>query len=74
MSTFIALYRGHTVGEARLVAVSADPQLVSDFAAQLLQQPFPAEDAGDPVRTSIEEGRRHALRLVANEGEGHDAA
>jgi hypothetical protein len=27
MNTFVAIYRGRTIAEARLVALSADPQL-----------------------------------------------
>ena len=30
MPTFLAVYRGRTVAEARMVAVSADPSLVAD--------------------------------------------
>ncbi len=48
-----------------MVAVSADPRLVGDFATRLLgQAPGPEED---PVVASIEEGRRRALRIVADE-------
>ncbi len=65
MTSFLALYRGETVGAAKMVAVSADPRLVGDFAARLLgQAPGPEED---PVVASIEEGRRRALRIVADE-------
>ncbi len=65
MTTFLALYRGETVGAAKMVAVSADPRLVGDFATRLLgQAPGPEED---PVVASIEEGRRRALRIVADE-------
>lgn len=39
MTSFIALYRGETVSGARIVALSADPQLVRDFAARLLESP-----------------------------------
>lgn len=39
MTSFIALYRGKTVSGARIVALSADPQLVRDFAARLLESP-----------------------------------
>ncbi len=75
MSSFLALYRGRSVAEARMVAVSADPALVADFASRLLQQPAePAEGADDPVITSIERARRKALRLISQEsrrgGEG----
>jgi len=39
VTSFIALYRGETVSGARIVALSADPQLVRDFAARLLESP-----------------------------------
>ncbi len=32
---FIALYRGQTVAEARLVAVTAEPEIVSRFVREL---------------------------------------
>lgn len=32
---FIALYRGQTVAEAQLVAVTAEPRIVSRFLAEL---------------------------------------
>jgi len=38
-SFIIALYRGETVSGARIVALSADRQLVRDFAARLLGSP-----------------------------------
>jgi hypothetical protein len=37
MSEFVALYRGRTVSDARLVAVSAEPKLVRRFFAELLE-------------------------------------
>lgn len=67
MSTFLALYRGETIGEAKLVAVSADPATVAEFAARLLHQPPSAEDSPDPVLLSVERGRRQALRRIATE-------
>jgi len=39
VTSFIALYRGETVSGARIVALSADPQLVRDFATRLLESP-----------------------------------
>jgi hypothetical protein len=36
MSDFVALYRGRTVSDAQLVAVSAEPGLVRRFFAELL--------------------------------------
>lgn len=53
MTAFIALYRGETVSAAQLIAVTADPTLVRDFAAKLVSDnPGPDED------------RRRDLRLV----------
>jgi hypothetical protein len=36
MTTFLALYCGRTVAEAKMVAVTADPVLVATVAAHLL--------------------------------------
>ena len=65
MTTFLALYRGQTVAEAQLVAVTADPTLVADFSTRLLTAQ--AEKATDPVIEKLEEGRRSALRLIRRE-------
>ena len=65
MTTFLALYRGNTVADAKMVAVSADPSLVAMVAAQLLESPQPEDH--DPVVTALTRGRRHALRLIAQE-------
>jgi hypothetical protein len=71
MATFLALYRGDTVGKAQLIAVSADPATVADFATRLLRQPPQTGDSSpDPVLASIERGRRQALRLIARGGAG----
>ena len=37
MTDFVALYRGRTVSDAMLVAVSAEPRLVRRFLAELLE-------------------------------------
>ncbi|PLS87171.1 MAG: hypothetical protein CYG60_03355 [Actinobacteria bacterium] len=39
MADFVALYRGRTVAEAELVAVSAAPSLVRRFIAEFLGEP-----------------------------------
>lgn len=70
MSSFLALYRGDSIGSSKLVAVSADPATVSEFAERLLRQPINAEREPDPVLLPIERGRRRALRVVAREGKG----
>ena len=65
MYTFQALYRGHTIGDAKLVIASADAALIADFAARLLGQQGSEEH--DPVVHTLEEGRRGALRAVLRE-------
>lgn len=54
MSDFIALYRGRTVAEAELVAVTAEPRLVRRFFLELLDVPEEGQTEkpkkhGDPV-------------------------
>jgi hypothetical protein len=66
MATFIAVYRGENITEAKLVAVSAEPELVSHVATKLLQAPSPGS-MEDSVLTAIEQGRRRALRLIKKE-------
>ena len=65
MTSFIALYRGETVSGARIVALSADPQLVRDFAARLLESP-PEPHTGLESSGDIE---RQMPRTAKLEGE-----
>jgi hypothetical protein len=53
MTSFIALYRGDTVSGAKLVALTADRDLVQDFGTKLLGW------ADEP-----DEAPQHGLRLV----------
>jgi hypothetical protein len=64
MTTFVALYRGQTIAEARLIAVSADPALVSEVSAHLLDASVSTED---PVIRRLEHGRVAALQLLKRE-------
>ena len=65
MPTFLAVYRGRTIGEARMVAVTADPGLVAEVVDRLLSHPQMGDD--DPVVRTIECGRVTALRLIQYE-------
>jgi hypothetical protein len=65
LTNFIALYRGETVSSAKIVAVSADTDLVADFASRMLHREEETED--DPVVQSLDVGRREALRLISEE-------
>lgn len=70
MKSFIALYRGPTVSEARLVSASGDAALVAYVATRLLEMPSEEDD----VLAPIEAGRRQALRLVLVETESEKLA
>ena len=63
-TTFLALYRGESVGGAKLLALTAEPEIVSEFARWLLDR---SEAEADPVALELERGRRRALRLVRDE-------
>jgi len=65
MTTFLAVYRGKAIAEAKMVAVTADPELVAAVVTRLLDTPPPHN--ADPVITSLERGRRGALRLIKQE-------
>jgi hypothetical protein len=56
LTDFIALYRGRTVSDAELVAVSAEPRLVGRFFAELLGKPEPKHEAeeAEPTRPVLE--------------------
>jgi hypothetical protein len=64
MSDFVALYRGRTVSDARLVAVSAEPRLVRRFFAELLEE-------GDASKGRDKERSTSSLELVRGET-GHE--
>ncbi len=64
MTNFIALYRGRTVADAELVAVSAEPGVVARFFEELLgESPEYEENPGAAPLMH----RRMALRPVGNE-------
>jgi hypothetical protein len=65
MTSFLAIYRGKSIGEAALIAVSADPALVAEVSSKLLQNKNNHEDK---VISEIENGKRSALSLIAQEG------
>lgn len=68
MTTFLALYRGTSIADSEIVAVSAEPDLVADVAARLLNDARGRSPA-DPILAAQEQGRRRALRLVCKEVE-----
>jgi hypothetical protein len=65
-STFIAVYRGRTASDARLVAVSSDPNMVSIVVGQILADQND-RSGDDPVVDPIDRARRQGLRLIQRE-------
>jgi hypothetical protein len=64
--TFVALYRGPTIGDACVVGVSINPDLAALVAETILSQS--QDPAGkDPVLDALNSGRRTALRLIVAE-------
>ena len=66
MVSFVALYRGDHLRTAELVAVTADPEITSQVAEQLLSddRTKPPENF-DPVLEGLHSGRAHALKLMS---------
>jgi hypothetical protein len=58
LADFVALYRGRTVSEAEIVALSAEPRLVRRFIAELLVESEPDEESEDAASSPA------ALELV----------
>jgi hypothetical protein len=67
LTTFLALYRGESVAAAKLLALTAEPELVLEFAERMLDRP--EEQEPDAVLAELKHGRRRALRLVRGEAQ-----
>jgi hypothetical protein len=52
VTTFVAVYRGTSVSDARLLAVSSDPSLVAQFVGELVGEEADTEvqDERAPLR------------------------
>lgn len=73
MPTFIAVYRGKTIADARLISASSDPGIVSEVVARLLSdEQREIERASDPVLRPLAEGRRDSLRLIVEGQAGEE--
>jgi len=62
--SFLTLYRGRTLEDAQLVAISTNNHIIKDFAERLLQE---RDDEPDPALNAIRQGKRHALRIIKKE-------
>lgn len=67
MTTFLAIYRGKTISDARLVGVSINPQLVQLVAQRMTEDEGASEvnNGQDPVLASLKEGQARALKAIA---------
>ena len=70
-TSFLALYRGETVSGARIIALSADPAIVREFTARLLENnPRSREELGPHDGDE----RRQALRVVRDGKDLHGSS
>ena len=63
MVTFLALYRGRNVHEARLIAATTDAGLLQSVAARLLEMGL--GEPHDDVLAALDSGQQQALQLIA---------
>jgi hypothetical protein len=66
VTSFVALYRGHSIASAELVAVTADRGVVAQVATLLLDHPQFASSE-DPAIAGIARAKRRALAVVGRE-------
>lgn len=67
MATFLALYRGKTIGEAEIIGVTNDHELVASVALGLLKNPTGNREIGDEAVKAVRKGRRRALKIISEE-------
>ena len=61
--SFLTLYRGRTLEDAQLVAISTNDQIIKDFAERLLSE---RDHEPDAALNAIRQGKRRALRIIKN--------
>lgn len=71
MKSFLILMRGRSPESATMIAATANPHLVREFADRVLDAPddplTTPGDVSDDVEEAVAEGRRDALELVRDE-------
>ena len=63
---FVALYSGRSIGEACILAASADPELVALLADRMLTG-IDTRHTSDPLQKLVQDGRRRALQRILKE-------
>ncbi len=64
MYTFVSIHRGKTPSDAKLIAATIDPQIVTYVAERLLSQN--EQQNADLILEDLNHGRRRALKRIAN--------
>ena len=73
MTTFLAIYRGRSIREAEIVAVTTDPAFVREVAGRILQTTSQTTtDESDPVLRVIKRGRKSALKMIVGNAKEND--
>lgn len=62
MTRFVALYSGSSINEAKLIAITGDPEAVRAVAGHALKEL--RRTPSDPASRAMDEGRRKALQSV----------
>ncbi len=71
MLSFLALYRGNTLRDAEVMALSSAPEIIREFAERLLAEPLEGEER-DPILRAAQEAKRGVLQLVRQEAGGRE--
>lgn len=64
--SFLALYRGSSLRDAEVVAISSAPEIIAEFAERLLAAPLDGVDR-DPILRASQKAKRTVLELVREE-------
>jgi|RhiMethySRZTD1v2_1073278.scaffolds.fasta_scaffold1918955_1 hypothetical protein len=65
MATYVAVFQGRTIAEAKMVATTAHPAVIAAIAEEFLRH---TELSDDPVLRALLSGERRALRLIGPAG------
>ena len=64
MATYVAVFQGRTIAEAKMVATTAHPAAIAAIAEEFLRH---TELSDDPVLWALLSGERRALRRIARQ-------
>lgn len=68
VSTFIAIYRGETISGSKIVAVTADEEIVAAVVKAVLREEQSIRTVeDDPVVRTLGNARRRALKFISRQ-------